>query len=249
MQLGFLATHGDMHFAFGTLILAMGVMLIIGGRITPNFSRNWLSFNRGSADKIEIKPWLEKLVLISVFVLLVAVVAGIIPQVDNYQHYHHILAVLATLAAIITFTRLALWHGWLVRKEPLLWILHLSLLWIPIALLLLAANAMGWVNPFAWVHALAVGAMAGLILGVMTRVVLGHTGRMLLLPRFMVATYVLIHVGALVRVLVELVPWLNHNHFMHGLEVSAGCWTLAFAIFLWRYVPILLSPRADGRPG
>lgn len=249
MQLGFLISHGDMHFAFATLILAMGMMQIIGGRITPNFSRGWLSFNRGPADKVVIWPWLEQAVLASVFVLLVAVLLGMIPAVDGFSHYHHILALLATLAAIISALRLALWRGWLVRKEALLWILHLSLLWIPVALLLLAANQLGWVNQYAWIHALAVGAMAGLILGVMTRVVLGHTGRMMLLPRFMVATYVLIHAGAIVRVLVEIVPWLQHHHFLHGLEFSAACWTLAFGIFLWRYVPMLIAARADGRPG
>jgi uncharacterized protein involved in response to NO len=245
MQLGFLITHGDMHFAFATLVLAMGVMLIIGGRITPNFSRNWLHFNRGPADKIEIWPWLEKAVAGSVLVLLVALLAGLSPAVAGFRHYHHLLALLATLAAIITFTRLALWRGWLVRKEALLWILHLSLLWIPVALLLLAAHQLGWVNQFAWIHALAVGAMAGLILGVMTRVVLGHTGRMMLLPRFMVATYVLIHVGAILRVTAELLP----AFWQTGIEISATCWTLAFAIFLWRYVPMLVAPRADGRPG
>lgn len=249
MQLGFLITHGDMHFAFGTLIMAMGVMLIIGGRITPNFSRGWLNFNKPEgAQKITIKPWLEKATLVSIFVLLVAVVAGIIPAIDQSPVYAPLLAVLALLGALITGLRLALWHGWLVLKDPLLWILHLSLLWVPIALLLLSAHAMGWVNAYAWVHALATGAMAGLIIGVMTRVALGHTGRRLVLPRLLVPAYVLIHLGALVRVAIEIVPPLR-AHYLHGLYFSAACWTLAFLIFLIRYLPILASQRADGRPG
>lgn len=245
MQLGFLATHGDMRFAFGTLILAMGIMLIIGGRITPNFSRNWLNFNGGGGERIIILPRLEKMVLASVFILLIAVVAGIIPAIAQSPHYHHIIALLAVLGAGISATRVILWRGWQVRREPLLWILHLSLMWIPVALLLLACWAMGWVNQYAWIHALAVGAMAGLILGVMTRVAPAHTGRAIALPHYMVATYFLIHIGALVRVAAELIPafWLS------GIYISAVCWTLAFAAFLWRYLPMLMKPRADGRPG
>lgn len=245
MQLGFLISHGDNHFAFATLIVAMGVMLIIGGRITPNFSRNWLNFNRGEAHLVSIKPWLEKAVIGSVFVLLATQLAGLVPASAQSSHYDLIRTLVALAAAIITGLRLALWRGWLMRREPLLWILHLSLLWIPISLLLMAANGLGWVNQYAWVHALAVGAMAGLIIGVMTRVLLGHTGRMLVLPRFMVSAYVLIHLGAVVRVAAELIP----SFWQRGIDISAACWTLAFALFLWRYLPIMLKPRADGRPG
>lgn len=246
MQIGFLVTKGNMHFAHGTLILAMGVMLIIGGRITPNFSRNWLNFQNGPADKVTVYMKLEKATTVSIFVLLAATVSGYVSAIGSNAHYHHIVALVALVAASITLARLLLWRGWLVRKEPLLWILHLSLLWIPIALLLLAAHHLGLkVNGYAWIHAMGVGAMAGLIIGVMTRVALGHTGRMMLLPRFMVATYVLIHGGAIIRLLAEFIP----AFWTMGVTISAVLWTLAFALFLWRYVPILASPRADGRPG
>lgn len=249
MQLGFLITKGDMHFAFGTLILAMGVMMIIGGRITPNFTRNWLSFNSKpeNADRISISPLLEKLTPVSIFVLLAATLADLVPGIHGLDFYSYLLALLALAAAIIAFTRLALWHGWLAMQDPLLWILHLSMLWIPVALLLMALNQLfpAQVNAFAWVHALAVGGMAGLIIGVMTRVALGHTGRMLQLPRFMIITYVLIHLGALVRLAAEFVP----AHFAHLIYCSAILWTLAFGYFLVVYLPILISPRADGREG
>lgn len=246
MQLGFWATNGDMHFAHGTLVLAMGVMLIIGGRITPNFSRNWLNFQNGPAEKVTVYMKLEKATTVSIFALLAVIVAGYFSAIGGYEHYHHLVALVAFLAAIITFVRLALWKGWLVLKEPLLWILHLSLLWIPIALLLLTAHHMGWgVNGYAWIHAMGVGAMAGLIVGVMTRVALGHTGRMMLLPRFMVATYVMIHGGAIIRLIAEFIP----SFWVTGVTISAVLWTLTFLLFLWRYIPILASPRADGRPG
>lgn len=248
MQLGFLVTRGDMHFAFGTLILAMGVMMIIGGRITPNFSRNWLSFNgTDAADRITISPLLEKLTPASIFVLLAATLADLIPAVHALGFYPWVIAALALIAAGIAFTRLALWHGWLVMKEPLLWILHLSMLWIPVALLLMAANKLfpQQVNEFVWVHALAVGGMAGLIIGVMTRVALGHTGRMMQLPRFIVITYFLVHLGAILRLAAEFVP----AFFAHLVYCSAILWTLAFLYFLVVYLPILMSPRADGREG
>ena len=155
------------------------------------------------------------------------------------------VAAAASALAVVTATRIALWRGWRFGAEPLLWILHLSLAWIPVALLLLALGQFGLLPATAWLHAAGVGAMGGLILGVMSRVALGHTGRPLVLPAGIASAFVLIHVGAALRVTAaaSVGPWLPL------IAVGTICWVIAYGLFVLRYTPILLAPRVDGRPG
>jgi uncharacterized protein involved in response to NO len=156
-----------------------------------------------------------------------------------------IMIVLASLAAFGAGARLVLWRGWLVREEPLLWVLHLGHLWVVAGFALRALAEPGWVAPTVWLHALGPGAMGTMILGVMTRVALGHTGRELRLPPGVLSCYVLISVAALTRVFAGL-EWIGWHA---GLWISGLCWTLAFARFCFYYWPILSRPRRDGRPG
>ncbi|MFN3712937.1 MAG: NnrS family protein [Alcanivoracaceae bacterium] len=217
------------------LIAASALMLVIGGRITPAFSGNWLRTRGGDPGVIHNPLWLERLTLAVMLLLCV-----VLPFASSGM-----IALLALLAAIISVARISLWRGWLVRAEPLLWILHLSLLWIPFGLLLLAGSRVGLWPDNVWIHALGVGAMASLILGVISRVSLGHTGRPLILPSGIAAAFVLIQAAAILRVLtaLQLIPWLS------GATISAMLWLAAWLLFLLRYTAILLRPRADGKPG
>lgn len=235
-QLGFwLAPYGVAPSV--AMLATMLLMLVIGGRITPAFSGGWLRMHGEAdlADRIANRPWLERSMLTLAAILLVAVLL----QVSA------LVAGVALALAAVTATRIALWRGWRVRAEPLLWILHLSLAWIPVALLLLALGQLGLLPVSAWLHAAGVGAMGGLILGVMSRVALGHTGRPLALPAGIASAFVLIHAGAVLRVTaaVSVGPWLPL------IAVSTLCWVIAFGLFVARYTPILLAPRPDGRPG
>lgn len=212
------------------------LMLVIGGRITPAFSAGWMRMHGGDPSQIRIYPWLETVTVGSLLALFALTLIG--------AGSVWIIAV-ALLAALASGGRLLAWQGWLVRAEPLLWILHVSLLWIPIALLLLAGAEAGWWPATVWYHALGIGAMGGLILGVISRVSLGHAGRSLVLPQGMVAAFVLIHAGALVRVITALggLPW------QAGVSATSLLWTFAFVLFLWKYAVILTTPRVDGKPG
>jgi len=235
MELGF---HLDPAgpYARGALLAAMALMLVIGGRITPAFSGNWLRLRGGEAAAIQVLPWLERLTLAAIAAVLVTQLAAA-PAA--------LAAATALVAAIASAVRLLLWRGWLVREEPLLWILHLALAWIPLALLLLAAAELGYAPATAWVHAAGTGAMGALILGVMARVALGHTGRSLRLPPGMATAFVLILAAGAARVLTTLgaLPWRA------GLLAAAALWAAAYLIFLARYAGVLASPRADGKPG
>jgi uncharacterized protein involved in response to NO len=154
---------------------------------------------------------------------------------------------LAALGAVAQGARLAQWQGWRVSNEPILWILHVAYLWLPAGLALKALSLLTGVPAAAfWLHALTVGAIATMILGVMTRVSLGHTGRPLRLHALVTLAYLLVSAAALVRIVGAWLPTLG---YAHAIALSAALWTAAFALFLWIYAPILLKPRADGRPG
>lgn len=235
MDLGFHLYPGGVS-VHAALLLAMLLMLVIGGRITPAFSGNWLRLQGRDATPIRVIPALERAVLAAMLAVL---------AVELWPAGPALRASAALLTAGLVAMRLLLWRGWLVGAEPLLWILHLALAWIPVALLLLAASAMGWVAPTAWVHAAGTGAIGALILGVMSRVALGHTGRPLQLPPGMTAAFVLVLVAGLIRVAtaVGLLPWRL------GVATAAALWIAAYLIFLIRYWSVLSSPRLDGKPG
>ncbi|HEY9120382.1 MAG TPA: NnrS family protein [Marinobacter sp.] len=234
MQIGFV-TRLDPAFSYGALIMAMALISIIGGRITPAFSAGWLRQRGLDATQVRMVPALDMTVLFNMVLLMASLVSG----------WQTITAILAVTAAVLMLVRLAGWKGWLFRKEPLLWVLHLSILWVPIALFLLAGSILAGWPATAWTHAAGTGAVGCLILGVIARVSLGHTGRPLVLPGGLVTAFIMIHLAALVRVTTafDVIPW--HA----GVGTSSLLWVLAFGIFLVRYTRVLASPRPDGREG
>ena len=234
MQIGFVVRF-DPAFSYGALIMSMALISIIGGRITPAFSTGWLRQKGMDATQIRMVPALDMAALVTMVLLMASLVSG----------WQSVTAVLALAAAVLMLLRLAGWKGWLFRKEPLLWVLHLSILWVPVALVLLAGSILaGWPSS-AWTHAAGTGAVGCLILGVIARVSLGHTGRPLALPRGMVSAFVMVHLAAVVRVLTafDVISW------QAGMGISSLLWVVAFGIFLARYAYMLASPRVDGKPG
>ena len=234
MQIGFV-TRLDMAFSYGALIMAMALISIVGGRITPAFSTGWLRQRGLDSNAVKTIPALDMATVFSLILLMASLVTG----------WQTVTGLLALLSGGLMLVRLAGWKGWLVRQEPLLWILHLSILWVPVSLFLLAGTLFaGWPSN-AWSHAAGTGAVACLILGVIARVALGHSGRPLVLPKGMVLAFVAIHLAALIRVLTafEIIPW--HP----GIGSSTLLWLFAFGMFLYRYTGILASPRPDGREG
>lgn len=228
--------QGDPRYLNALALLAAVLILVIGGRITPAFSRNWLHRMGIGAQHVQTWPPLDGIALAA----SVALVLG-----EALAWSGTPVMALAWLAALATGLRLVLWRGWLVREEPLLWVLHLGHLWVVAGFALRALAEQGLVASTVWIHALGPGAMATMILGVMTRVALGHTGRELRLPPGVLSCYVLISLAALIRVLAGM-EWIGWHV---GLWGAAIFWTLAFARFCIFYWPILSQPRKDGRPG
>lgn len=234
LQIGFVVRF-DPAYSHGALIMAMALISIIGGRITPAFSTGWLRQRGLDVAQVKTIPALDLATLLNMVLLMTSLVSG----------WQTVTAMLAVTAAVLMLVRLAGWKGWLFKEEPLLWVLHLSIAWVPVALLLLAGSILAGWPASAWTHAAGTGAVGCLILGVIARVSLGHTGRPLVLPRGMVAAFIMAHLAALVRVVTafDVIPW--HA----GVGISSVLWVLAFATFLVRYARILSAPRPDGKVG
>jgi uncharacterized protein involved in response to NO len=157
-----------------------------------------------------------------------------------------VTALLALAAALAQALRLAGWKPLCTLRNPLLWILHVSYAWIPFGLLLLGLAQFGLVPVSSAVHVLAVGALAGLILGMITRTSLGHTGRELAAGAFETAMYLLIQLGVLLRLVAALVSDGARDVALVG---AAVLWSAAFVLYLIVYGPYLWRPRVDGREG
>jgi uncharacterized protein involved in response to NO len=140
--------------------------------------------------------------------------------------------------------------GWQTRhtlRDPLLWSLHLGYAWVAIGLAVIAfADLAGAIPWSVGVHAQTAGAIGTMVLAVMTRVALGHTGRPLVAPRAAVAAYLLVTAGALVRTLGALVV---PDAYLQVIVIAGLLWAAAFAAFLVHYAPILTRSRVDGGPG
>lgn len=215
------------------LAMALVTLMIslIGGRIVPSFTRNWLA-KRGSTHGLPGQPSPFDLGVIGLtafaFLAWLAAPPGWLP------------GSLLALAAATQAIRLARWKGWRAVRDPLVLILHVGYMWVPIGLALLAASQLGAPVPqSAAVHALTAGAMGTMILAVMTRASLGHTGRELRAGPTTTVIYLLVTVGAALRVAAPL----NLFDYRIGLEAAGALWIGSFVLFLFNYGPILFKPR------
>jgi uncharacterized protein involved in response to NO len=205
---------------------------VMAGRVVPMFTNNGVP--GASAGR---HPWVEKASLGLVLALAVADAAGL-PGA--------LVATVASAAAIAHGVRWGLWQPWTTRKVPLVWVLHLAYLWVPVHLVLRAAGEWGLVAPSLAIHALTVGAIGGLIIGMMTRTARGHTARPLRADRFDTVSYALVLSAGVVRVLLPLVtPTLS----MAAVIGSALLWSAGFGLYTCRYWTVLTRPRLDGKPG
>jgi uncharacterized protein involved in response to NO len=239
-----LAFHGsgDPRWLHGGLLLGALLVVLVGSRITPAFSRNWLRQRGAAAADVADPGWLAW-PLYAVFLLLLAGEAWTILGVAGPPPA--LTATVSLAGAALLLLRLLNWRGWRVWREPLLWILHLGVLCVVPGLVLRGLAAFGLVVDSAWLHLLGVGALAVTILGVMARVALGHTGRPLVLARGMVVAFALLLAALALRVAAAL----GLFSWQPAVLASALTWFMAFALYLWYYSSILFNPRPDGRPG
>jgi uncharacterized protein involved in response to NO len=216
---------------------ALAILIaIVGGRVIPAFIGNAV---RGSNPR-----HVRSVEIVSVGALVVILVAGILqPWVAVPSNAWLAILVVAALGQGI---RLLLWQPLRAWGNPLLWMLPVAYTWLPISLALRALATLNIVPISASFHALTIGAITSLMIAMMMRSALGHTGRPLVAGRAEIITFVLLQLAAAVRVLASSVAAIDYREAM---TISGVLWTLAFVVFLFRYWPILTHPRIDGKPG
>jgi uncharacterized protein involved in response to NO len=214
------------------LDIVLFIIAVMAGRVVPMFTNNGIPGVRAARN-----PWVEKASLGGVLLLIVA---------DVLQAEPIWIGVLAIVVAVAHAARLGLWQPWRTTSTPLVWILHAAYGWIVVYLVLRALAAWGVVGAPLAVHALTIGAIGGMTIGMMTRTARGHSGLPLVADRFEIACYALVQVAAVIRVFGGIaLP----QFYMATVVLSGLCWSAGFALYAIRYWPILTRPRLDGKPG
>ena len=216
--------------------VAAVIMLIslIGGRIVPSFTRNWLV-----QHKIKDLPRsVGRFDMISLIVTGVALLAFII------LHKSYVTATLCLFAGYFNFVRLSRWQGHRTLAEPLLWVMHAAFGFMALGFLPVALSAADLMPMAGALHVWLVGAIGLMTLAVMTRATRGHTGRELTAPLTTSAIYVLIILSLLARLVAAGLP----DFAVAGWSIAALCWILAYAAFVGLYGPMHLGPSAKKIP-
>ena len=215
------------------LNLLLLIVAIVGGRVIPMFSANWLR-RQGQTLAMRHPVWLQRLCITGLVLVTVAELLG--PIIDD-----RLLGALALATGLAYWFRLSGWNGHKTWAHPLVWILHLAYFWVGLALLLKGGQYLIDIPAVAARHAAAMGAVGSMIMAIMPRVSLGHTGRELILPRPMLVAYALILAAPILRV---ASPFVEADWYQVVLLGSGMCWTAAFGIFIWCFAPMLFKPRA-----
>jgi uncharacterized protein involved in response to NO len=224
LEIAYTAAEGN-RLGIATLLL---LIALVGGRIVPSFTRNWLAKARPDVSAPAQWNALDR-------IALVWAVAGLGAWV--LAHDFAVAPWVELAAGIALAARLSRWRGLSTLREPLLFILHLGYAWLALGLTLLGLNGIHPILPeSAALHALTVGAIGTMTLAVMTRASLGHTGRALSADGVTRAVYVLITLAALLR----LAAPLAGAGAVILTSLAGFAWTLSFAAFAFHYGRFLL---------
>lgn len=212
--------------------LVILLITVMGGRVIPFFTERGV---RGVVTKTW--NWIEYLSPLSViFVVLFDIVS------PNSA----ITGFLALFAAIVHFIRLAGWYSAKIWRVPLVWILQIGYAWFIIGFIIKALTIFGIDKSLFAFHAFTVGGIGVITLGMMARVSIGHTGREMILGRWMVLSFVLINIAAVVRV---IIPMFIPDFYSYSIQASGWLWVISFSIYAIVYTPMWLRARIDGREG
>jgi uncharacterized protein involved in response to NO len=213
--------------------LILLLIVFIAGRVIPFFTEKAVAGSTPQ-NRVQLERWaFGWLIALTTLQLLM-------PRADLP------LALLSAGVALSQALRLWGWHDKGVWRIPILWVLYTGYGWLVLGFTLKALSHLGLFAPNLALHALTLGGFGVLTLGMMSRVALGHTGRAMQSATATNLAFVLLNLGALARV---FAPLLMPQNYIGTVHLAGGLWLLAFGIFTLTYAPILVRPRADGRPG
>ena len=205
------------------------LIMIIGGRIIPSFSRNWL--NQRGVKRFPI-PF-------NSFDTAAIIGGGVALGGWTLLPESRLTGLVALVACGLHVVRLARWRGHAVFAEKLLFVLHLAYGFVPLGLLAIALGAEDYLAANSVLHVMTVGAIASMMLAVMTRATRGHTGRVLTASRTTTLSYAAILLAALLRPAADLLP----DYMMELYSVAGLLWIAAFTLFVFEYGPMLCRVR------
>ncbi len=223
----------DLTPLYVALMMILVMVSLIGGRIIPAFTVAALR-RKGIEAYQTAQPTMDKAALLSLAVVSLCFV---------FARETVILALCAGLSALIHGARMRYYHTLKTFDDPLLWILHVGYGWLIVGLVILGLTGFKVFEIPVVIHALTVGCIGSITLGMICRVTLGHTGRDLKIGKVTMLSFVVIQITALIRILGPLVIPAKTIEWIVG---SAILWSLCFLAYLWIYTSMLFTPRADG---
>ncbi len=212
--------------------LILWLLVIITGRIMPFFTRT------GAPGVMPVsRDDIENMAVIFLFGLMIA---------DVLAPASWLSGLMAAALAVIHIIRIRGWYDHRIWAYPILWVLYTAYFWMIASFVLQAMSALEWVAPNLATHAFTYGMVGIFAMGMMSRVALGHSGRALVTAKPVNIAFMMLNVGAFVRV---LLPIVAPGHYSLWLYLSSGLWLAGFVLFCVVYLPILVSPRVDGQSG
>jgi uncharacterized protein involved in response to NO len=224
---------GDQWGIRGATLTIILLISIIGGRIIPAFTRNWLVLKQVKSqtptefNRFDIATIATTVLLLPLWV---------------FMPLHPITGVLLLIASLFHGIRVSRWQGLRTLGEPLLLILHVGYCWIPIGFLVLGISVLLQHPASGGIHALTVGAMTTMIMAISSRAALGHSGRPLGSTALLNSAFLLISVSALLRVLA------SELGFSTLIWAAGLLWLAAFLCYIGAVLPVLIQPRLDSDP-
>lgn len=213
------------------LATAAFIMLIgiIGGRIIPSFTRNWLAKREA---KTLPTPY-NHFDTLSLGAACLALASWVLAPA------HLVTSSTALVAGTLNAIRLARWQGWQTTAERLVLVLHFAYAFVPLGFFVIALVPLGLFDPISALHVFTVGGIGLMTLAVMSRATRGHTGTALSASPLTSLSYLCLFLGAILRPTATLLP----DQYMTLVAISGCCWMLAFGLYVLEYAPILLTKR------
>jgi len=229
--LGLFSALSAFEIINAALWLIVLLMVVMSGRVMPFFMEKGL--------RVQCKKWrwLEVAAITGVILLALLELRSVEPIW---------LAFVSLLVTLLHIARLSGWWHNAAFSVPLLWVLQVGYLWLIVGFFFKALVALNLLMPLFAVHALAMGGLGVIGLGMMARVALGHTGRALETHWLMNWAFIAVNLAVLIRVV--MAP-LFMQYYTTWIALSGFLWVLGFSLFLWVYLPILIRPRVDGKLG
>jgi uncharacterized protein involved in response to NO len=230
-------TQDTLYTGLRVGLFALCLMIaVLGGRVTPGFTRN--AMKRADVPENALPQSRKALDLAAIVLIALATVSLLLGLSDA------VTAMLAIAGGAAQILRIAYWAPLWALRQPILWALHLGMAMLGAGMVLWGFSGFGWGSEVAALHVLGIGAVGGMTLAVMSRAILGHSGRALVAPGTVAVAYGLIALAAGLRWLASSLPG---DLYFPLMLITGALWMAAFTLYLTALWPAFTGPRQAGQ--